>query len=129
MFASISVSSPLLTLQSDDKEAVRFLYPQTMVTVSGVVHLEGGGPAEGATVELIETGFATVQTADDGTYTISAVPNNVHYDIVATLDGDSGSLDQVLVSGVTTVNLVVLSSGGGDSGGFCPPGHARRALC
>jgi hypothetical protein len=134
MFASINTNALVDTLRADDQEVVRFLYPDKTVKVSGVVQLAGGGVAGGATVELIGTGFLTVETAVDGTFDFLLVPNNVHYDVVATLGGDSGSLDQVwVVSASMTFDLmtITLSSGdeGGGSGGFCPPGHARRDLC
>ena len=133
MFRFIDTDNPLLTLQEDDKEAMRFLYPENTVTVSGLVQVDDDGavmPADGATVSLTGTGL-TVQTDPDGTYTFGAVvPDDVHYDVVASLGGDSASDDQVLVAGNTTVDLTIVASNGDDGGpGFCPPGHARRGLC
>ena len=133
MWSSISSNSPTTTLTTDDKEIARFKYPAARVAVEGFVVLDDGdnlADAVGATVSLAGTGL-TDDTDEDGFYSISGVPDNVHYDVVATLNGDSASRDQQLVSGADPFGVALLTivvSGGDDGGGggggppFCAGG-------
>ena len=106
-------------MTADDEEAVRFLYPLATVTVTGTVSTSTAGNPTGATVSIAGTVLSDLDIDDTGLYSISGVPNNVTYDITATLGGDSQTVRVTVDSAVPpslTQDLIIDVSGGDDGG-------------
>lgn len=120
--------APVKSLTDDDKEGVRFLYGAT-ISVDGTVEDGNGVALAGATVSLADTELEATTDAT-GKFTIPDVPNEVTYDVVATLGDNSGTL-RVKISdadGDGTFALsgpVVISGDGGGGGGGRPTCHPR----
>ena len=107
-------------LGDDDREGATFLYDNAITgSVSGTV-TDGTNPIVGATVVLEDTSLSAT-TGNDGTYTISTVPDPVTYDVTASKDDVSFTVFREFVSGGITVDFILDIGDGGNGGGNCPP--------
>ena len=127
-------SGPSCGLESDDKEALTYLYdPYPTGTVSGIVtNSDNGAPIVGATVELEGTTPTLADTTDgNGVYTISAVPDPVTYTVTTSADGfESFTIDRLTINGDETgVDFALTSSDGDDGGGGGPKKCHPRFGC
>jgi hypothetical protein len=119
MHASMDADAPLQVLQPDDEEGVRYLYPELISEVTGTVTLNGN-VVEGALVFLAGTDISAF-TDGSGEFTLSGVPRDVTYDVVAVTGNGRGSPQgtvRVLVDeAIEDVGTLAISRPRGGGGG------------
>ncbi|MEE9248529.1 MAG: carboxypeptidase regulatory-like domain-containing protein [Dehalococcoidia bacterium] len=125
VMATPYTNPPERKLADDDKEGVTFLYDSNKLgSVTGTVLDGDGNGIQDATVVLEGTGLSE-NTAEDGTYTISGVPDPVTYTVTASKGGfESDTKDRLLVDvsgGGEVANFTLTAVDGGEEENGGPP--------